>query len=60
MADGMTAGHRAARDAIKARRPDLPVGFALAIVDDQVVRRRRVRPGPQARRGLRAWLALAA
>jgi beta-glucosidase len=34
--DGMTAGHRAARAAIKARRPDLPVGFALAVVDDQV------------------------
>ncbi|MEZ0447521.1 glycoside hydrolase family 1 protein [Cellulomonas sp. ICMP 17802] len=36
MADGMTAGHRAARSAIKARRPDLPVGLSLAIVDDQV------------------------
>jgi beta-glucosidase len=36
VADGMTAGHRAARTAIKARRPDLPVGFALAVVDDQV------------------------
>jgi beta-glucosidase len=36
MADGMTAGHRAARDAIKAHRPDLPVGFSLAIVDDLV------------------------
>ncbi|MFI5889987.1 family 1 glycosylhydrolase [Actinoplanes sp. NPDC051513] len=36
MADGMTAGHRAAREAIKARRPDLPVGFSLAMVDDQV------------------------
>ena len=34
--DGMTAGHRAARAAIKARRPGLPVGFALAVVDDQV------------------------
>ena len=34
--DGMTAGHRAARAAIKARRPDLPAGFALALVDDQV------------------------
>jgi len=34
--DGMTAGHRSARAAIKARRPDLPVGFSLAIVDDQV------------------------
>ncbi|MEU4237362.1 family 1 glycosylhydrolase [Actinoplanes sp. NPDC026619] len=36
MADGMTAGHRAARAAIKARRPELPVGFSLALVDDQV------------------------
>jgi beta-glucosidase len=37
MAGGMAAGHRAARDAIKARRPRLPVGLSLAIVDDQVV-----------------------
>jgi beta-glucosidase len=37
MADGMEAGHRAARQAIKARRPDLPVGLSLAVVDDQVV-----------------------
>ena len=37
MADGMTAGHRAARQAIKARQPELPVGFSLALVDDQVV-----------------------
>jgi beta-glucosidase len=37
MADGMVAGHRAAKDAIKARRPDLPVGLSLAIIDDQVV-----------------------
>jgi beta-glucosidase len=37
MAAGMAAGHRAARAAIKARRPDLPVGLALAVVDDQVV-----------------------
>ena len=36
MADGMAAGHRAARAAVKARRPDLPVGFSLALVDDQV------------------------
>ena len=35
--DGLVAGHRAARDAIKARRPDLPVGFSLALVDDVVV-----------------------
>jgi beta-glucosidase len=37
MADGMAAGHRAARAAIKARCPELPVGFSVAIVDDQVV-----------------------
>ena len=36
MADGMTAGHRTARTAIKARRPELPVGLSLAIVDDVV------------------------
>lgn len=37
LADGMEAGHRAARAAIKARRADLPVGFSLAVVDDHVV-----------------------
>ena len=37
MAAGMAAGHRAAREAIKSRRADLPVGLSLAIVDDQVV-----------------------
>ena len=37
IADGMAAGHRAARAAIKARRPELPVGLSLAIVDDLVV-----------------------
>jgi beta-glucosidase len=36
MADAMAAGHRAAREAIKAQRPDLPVGLSLAIIDDQV------------------------
>ncbi|GCD89904.1 glycoside hydrolase family 1 protein [Nocardioides sp. LS1] len=36
-ADGMAAGHVAARAAIKARRADLPVGLSLAIVDDVVV-----------------------
>ena len=35
--DGMTAGHRAARAAIRSRRPDLPVGFSLAVIDDRVV-----------------------
>ena len=37
IADGMAAGHRAAREAIKSRRPGLPVGLSLAVVDDQVV-----------------------
>jgi beta-glucosidase len=36
IADGMAEGHLAARAAIKARRPDLPVGLSLAIIDDQV------------------------
>jgi beta-glucosidase len=36
MADGMAAGHRAARAAIKGRRADLPVGLSLAIIDDVV------------------------
>lgn len=35
--DGMAAGHVAARAAIKARRPELSVGFSLAIMDDVVV-----------------------
>ncbi|MGV2982800.1 family 1 glycosylhydrolase [Microbacterium sp. AGC85] len=34
MRAGMTAGHRAAKAAIKARRPDLRVGLSLAMVDD--------------------------
>jgi len=37
LADGMTAGHLAGRAAIKARRPSLPVGLSIAIVDDIAV-----------------------
>jgi beta-glucosidase len=37
MEDGLAAGHRAARTAIKAKRADLPVGLSLAIMDDVVV-----------------------
>jgi beta-glucosidase len=37
MEDGLAAGHRAARTAIKHKRPDLPVGLSLAIMDDVVV-----------------------
>ncbi|GAA1973165.1 glycoside hydrolase family 1 protein [Microbacterium pumilum] len=34
MRAGMTEGHRAAKAAIKTRRPDLPVGLSIAIIDD--------------------------
>lgn len=37
MAEGMEAGHRAAKAAIKAVCPDLPVGLSIAIIDDRVV-----------------------
>ena len=36
MEDGLEAGHLAAREVIKARRPGLPVGFSLAVMDDVV------------------------
>ena len=35
--EGMTAAHRAARETIRDHRPDLPVGWSLALVDDCVV-----------------------
>jgi beta-glucosidase len=34
MRAGMTAAHLAARSTLKQRRPDLPVGLSLAVVDD--------------------------
>lgn len=39
----MVAGHRAARDAIKAIRPDLPVGVSLSMFDDVAVGRDSLR-----------------
>jgi beta-glucosidase len=36
MAAGLAAGHATAKAAIKARRPDLPVGLSLAVMDDVV------------------------
>jgi beta-glucosidase len=36
-ADGMEAGHRAGKAAIKNACPDLPVGLSIAIIDDRVV-----------------------
>lgn len=37
MRAGMTAAHRAAKAAIKARRPGLPVGLSLAMCDDVAI-----------------------
>ena len=37
LAEGMTAGHIAAKAVIKSRRPELPVGLSIAIMDDVVV-----------------------
>ncbi|GAA1960192.1 glycoside hydrolase family 1 protein [Microbacterium deminutum] len=59
MRAGMTAGHRAAKAAIKARRDDLPVGLSIAMVDDVAI------PGGEATRDRKRaevyehWLELA-
>jgi beta-glucosidase len=39
----LVAGHKAARAAIKAVRPDLPVGVSLSMFDDQAVGKNSVR-----------------
>jgi beta-glucosidase len=43
MEKNLLEGHRRGRQAIKAARPDLPVGVSLAVIDDQAV-------GPRSRR----------
>lgn len=43
------AAHKAGRDAIKAVRPDLPVGVSLAIIDDQAVGRNSLRDAMRAK-----------
>jgi beta-glucosidase len=58
MADGMAAGHRAAKAAIKARRAELPVGLSLAIVDDQFLADPSVRDRKRAE-VYHSWLELA-
>lgn len=40
---GMLAAHRLGKAAIKAVRPDLPVGVSLAMFDDQAVGKRSIR-----------------
>ena len=60
MRAGMTAAHRAAKQAITQRRPDLPVGLSLAMCDDVAA------PGGEAVRDRKRaevydyWLRLAA
>jgi beta-glucosidase len=43
MTTGLLAAHRAGRNAIKAVRPELPVGVSLALFDDQAVGRDSLR-----------------
>ncbi|MFI7542306.1 glycoside hydrolase family 1 protein [Actinoplanes sp. NPDC049599] len=58
MEDGRAAAHVAAKAVIKARRPDLPVGLSLAVVDDQAVGDPTVRDRKRAEVYER-WLRLA-
>jgi len=44
----MLKGHKAGRDAIKAVRPDLPVGVSLAMADDQAVGENSLRDAKRA------------
>lgn len=39
----LLVGHKMGRDAIKAVRPDLPVGFSLAVIDDRAVGKNSIR-----------------
>jgi beta-glucosidase len=58
LADGMSLAHVAAKAVIKARRPELPVGLSLAMVDDQYVDDPSVRDRKRSEVYGR-WLALA-
>jgi beta-glucosidase len=54
----LLAGHKAGREAIKAVRPDLPVGVSLAIIDDQAAGRNSLRDAMRAKLYL-PWLEAA-
>jgi beta-glucosidase len=54
----LLAGHKAGRDAIKAVRPDLPVGVSLAIIDDQSAGAHSLRDAMRDKL-YRAWLEAA-
>ena len=45
----LVAGHKAGRAAIKAVRPDLPVGVSLAMFDDQAVGKNSIRDAMRAK-----------
>ena len=45
----LLAGHKAGREAIKAVRPDLPVGVSLAIIDDQAAGKDSLRDSMRAK-----------
>jgi len=55
---GMIAAHRAARAAIKAVRPDLPVGITLSMFDDQAAGKDSIRDTKRAEL-YGAWLEVA-
>jgi beta-glucosidase len=44
----LVAGHKAGRQAIKSVRPDLPVGFTLAMLDDQAAGQGSIRDAKRA------------
>jgi beta-glucosidase len=48
-ARNLIAGHKAGREAIKAVRPDLPVGVSLAMFDDQAVGKNSIRDAMRAK-----------
>ena len=49
MTNNLVAGHKAGRAAIKAVRPDLPVGVSLSMFDDQAVGKNSIRDAMRAR-----------
>jgi beta-glucosidase len=55
---GLLAAHKAGREAIKAVRPDLPVGVTLAIIDDQAAGPNSLRDAMRAKL-YRPWLEAA-
>jgi beta-glucosidase len=59
MTVNMIAGHKAARAAIKAIRPDLPVGFTLSMFDDTAVGASTVKRDAARKELYAAWLEVA-